>query len=160
MTIFPYRVLCNQSSARPTRLNEQFNLEQRKDLFSRGPVTVSRLQSMARLYLRLSQDHLSAAATTSPFMCFTFLISSPFLLALVEPRSFLKRVKLSLNHSLHSALPTIFYEPFGVFTSIETFLRGSRNNVSGCVSCPKKTQVSEPQLKASVREEMAGFQVS
>ena len=88
-------------------VNEQFNLEQRKYLFSIGLGTVSQLQSMARLYLQLSQDDLSAAATTSPFMFFTFLISLPFC-ALVQQRQFLQCVNVSLNHSLQPALPTIF----------------------------------------------------
>lgn len=95
-------------------VNEQFNLEQRKDLFSTGLGTVSLLQLMAQLYLQLSRDDLSAAETTLPFMFFTFLISSLFFLGVLQLRPFFKCVKLSVNRSLQPALPTIFYEQTGV----------------------------------------------
>lgn len=125
-----------------------------------GLATVSPLQSKARLYLQLSQDDLSAAATSSPFMFFTFLISSPFL-ALVQPRQFLKCVKLSLNHSLQPALPTILYEQIGVLLLLKLFLRGRAALEAEILSLvilasPKKHRFLK--LNASVREEKADFQ--
>lgn len=66
MTVFPKGPIIGP--ARSASINEQFNLEQRKDLFSAGLGAVSLLQSMARLYLKRSPHHLSAAQTTLPFL--------------------------------------------------------------------------------------------
>lgn len=75
--------------------------------------TVSLLPSVVRLYLppygmnplRLRGLHLLCT------LLFSFL---SFFLAPLELKSFFKRVKLSLNHSLRLALPTVFYEQTGV----------------------------------------------
>lgn len=87
MTVFPKGPIIGP--ARSASINEQFNLEQRKDLFSAGLGAVSLLQSMARLYLKRSPHHLSAAQTTLPF-----LITFPlfFSIAVLQLRPFFSNV--------------------------------------------------------------------
>lgn len=103
-------------------INEQFNLEQRQDLSSTGPGTVSELPVTARLYLHRS----SAAQTTSLFMFLAFSHFLPFFPRVsVQPGSFFTCVKLSVNHSLRRGLCAILYEQRGFYCCRYTvFIRG------------------------------------
>lgn len=126
------------SPAHLATVNEQFNLEQREDLFSTGLGTVSLLQSMAQLYLQLSRDDLSAAKMTSPFYVH-FPHFPPFYFCSWSHFSNVLSYRGITHCSWHFPPSSMSKLKFYCYRNISQ--RKSRNNVM--LVPPKISQVSE-----------------
>jgi len=109
-------------------INEPFNLEQKKDLFSTGLGRVSLLQSMAQLYLLCSQDDLSESETTSSLMLFHFPFPHFFFLS--APAEIIFQICENSTESVSSGSTSPSFMSSS-FTTIETFLRGRADFISG-----------------------------